>query len=418
MKEGIIASMRRSLRSPRLALLFLLLALSCGGTLGFGTLETTTALFQSAGNADAPLVPVVIRPGQTTAQIATDLEQQGLIRNALAFRLWARVKGLDTKLEAGDYHLSASMTIPEMIDLLLRATPDELWVVIPEGYRLVQIAQVFAAQKALTNFDSAAFLKSAETGDFDGASHYWFLQHDPQGASGSSPKAALEGYLFPSTYLVPLDANASDVIAIMLNGLGQHLCPGPANHLDAYLADEKQCEAHAVVVDTAKHLTVFDLLKRHYSDADGASLADKLYHALTLASIIEREARTHEDRQGIASVYYKRYLVSKGEIKPPEQGLSLLQADPTLQYVLGTPDQPWPQLRQGGSSYHLGAYDTYQTPGLPPGPICSPGADALMQAINPENTPYYYFIAAKDGTTVYARNYAEQQRNIATYGLP
>ncbi len=410
--------MRRSLSSPRLALLFLLLALSCGVTLGFGTLETTMALFQSAGNANAPLVAVIIHPGENTAQIATDLQQKGLIHNALAFRLWARMQGLDTKLEAGAYHLSASMTIPEMIDLLLRATPDELWVVIPEGYRLLQIAQVFASQSTLTNFDPATFLTDVETGRFDSAGHYWFLQHDPQGAPGSSPKAALEGYLFPSTYLVPLDANASQVISIMLDGLGQHLCPGPANQPDAYLADEKQCEAHAVVVDAAKHLTIFDLLKRHYSDADGASMADKLYHALTLASIIEREARTHEDRQGIASVYYKRYLVSKREITPPEDGLSLLQADPTLQYALGSEKDPWPQLQQGGSTYHLGAYDTYQTPGLPPGPICSPSADALMQAINPENTPYYYFIATKDGTTVYARNYAEQQRNIATYGLP
>ncbi len=406
------------IRASRLALLFLLMAVACGAGVGFGALQTGLALLQSAGGPDAPTVLFVIHPGETTAQIATDLENKGIIHNSTAFRLWARMKGLDTKLEAGAYHLSASMTIPEIIDLLLRATPDELWVEIPEGYRISQIAATFAAQGNLTNFKADTFLQIAQTGQFDGAQNYWFLSHDPQGVTGSPAQNALEGFLFPSRYLVPLNADAETVIQIMLDGLGQQLCPGPANQPDAYLADEQQCEKHAVVLDAAKHLTAFDLLKSRYSDADGASMADKLYHALTLASIIEREARTHEDRQGIASVYYKRYLVSKNEITPPEDGLSLLQADPTLQYALGTAQDPWPQLQQGGSQYHLGAYDTYQEPGLPPSPICSPGADALLQAINPENTPYYYFIATRDGTTVYARNYAEQQQNIARYGTP
>src|SRR5579859_7281560 len=408
--------MKHSINAPRLAVLFLLFALSCGAGLGFLGVQTGLSLFESAGGANSPVVLFVIQPGETTAQIADDLERQGLIHNATAFRLWARFKSLDTQLEAGAYHLSAAMTIPQIVDLLLQATPDELWVVIPEGYRITQIAQVFAAQSSLTNFDSNAFLKSAQTGIFDGSQNYWFLHHARQGSAQTAPKEALEGYLFPSTYLVPLTANASQVIAMMLDAFGQQLCPGPANQPEAYLANEQQCAAHAPVLDAAHHLTIFDLLKSHYSNADGASMADKLYHALTLASIIEREARTHADRQGIASVYYKRYLVSKGEITPPEAGLSLLQADPTLQYALGTSNQPWPQLNQGGSTYHLGPYDTYQNPGLPPGPICSPGADALTQALNPEQTTYYYFIAGKDGQTHYASNYAQQQQNIAKYG--
>ncbi len=417
-KGGLLKPMRHRFAPPRLAVLILLLALSCGGSLGFGAVEIGLSLFESAGDATSPVVLFVIQPGETTAQVASDLEQQGLIHNATAFRLWARWKGLDPNLEAGAYHLSASMTIPQIIDLLLRATPDAIWVTIPEGYRLYQIAQRFAAQSSLPNFDPDAFLTSAETGNFDGAQNYWFLRHDPQGPSGGKAKAALEGYLFPSTYLIPINADTNEVLQMMLSGFGQQLCPGPPGHPDAYLASEQQCEAHAVIVNQAKHLTVFDLLNSHYSDADGKSMADKLYHALTLASIVERESRTHQDRQGIASVYYKRYLVSKGELTPPEAGLDHLQADPTLQYALGTPKAPWPQLQKSGAQYHLGAYDTYQMPGLPPSPICSPGADALTQAINAAATPYYYFITTRKGTTVYARNYAEQLHNIAKYGTP
>ena len=408
---------KRLITAPRVAVLFLLLVLACGGGLGFGVIEVSTALLQSAGSTDAPLVLFVIQPGENTSQIADQLEQQGLIHNSTVFKMWARWKNLDTKLEAGAYHLSASMTIPDMVDLLLRATPDELWVTIPEGYRLSQIAQVFGSS-GLGYFNANAFLQSVQTGTFNGSQNYWFLQHDPQGNKKSTPLAALEGYLFPAKYLVPLTADANQVITILLNNFGEQLCPGPANQPDAYLANEQQCEAHGRVLDAASHQTVFDLLRSHYSDADGDSMADKLYHALTLASITEREARTHEDRQGIASVYYNRYLVSKKELTPPEDGLSHLQADPTLQYALGTPATPWPQLQQAGNSYQLGPYDTYQNAGLPPSPICSPGFDALQQAINPEKTTYFYFIAGKDGVTHYAHNYAEQQQNIARYGAP
>jgi UPF0755 protein len=409
--------MKRHITPPRLAVLFLLLALACGGSLGFGTIVTSTALLQSAGGDDAPIVLFVIQPGESTSQIADALARQGIIHNSTIFDLWARFKSLDTKLEAGAYHLSASMTIPDIVDLLLRASPDELWVTIPEGYRATQFAQAFVSG-GLNSFNVSAFLQSVQTGQFDGAANYWFLHHDAQGNKNSKPLAALEGYLFPAKYLVPLTADANAVLKILLDTFGEQLCPGPASQPDAYLANEQQCEAHARVLDPASQKTVFDLLRSHYSSADGESMADKLYHALTLASITEREARTHADRQGIASVYYNRYLVSKKELTPPEGGLNRLQADPTLQYALGTNVDPWPPLRQAGSSYHLGAYDTYQNAGLPPGPICSPGFDALAQAIDPKQTSYFYFIAGKDGVTHYAQDYAQQQQNIAQYGTP
>jgi UPF0755 protein len=407
--------MKRQITMPRLAVVFLLLALLCGCGLGFTFTSITTSLLQSAGNADSPVVLFVIRPGETTAQLADQLKQQGLIHNSAVFKLWAHLQSLDSKLEAGAYHLSASMTIPDIVALLLRAQPDATWVTIPAGYRLTQIAEVFA-HSGLPYFNLNAFLHSAQSGTFDGAQHYWFLHHDAQGSQNAAPSAALEGYLFPAVYLVSLTADINQIIKLMLNAFGEQLCPGPANQPDAYLANAQQCIAHARVLDQAAKKTIFDLLSSNYSDADGASMADKLYHALTLASITEREARTRQDRQGIASVYYNRYLVSKQEVKVPEDGLNYLQADPTLQYTLGTLGAPWPPLHKAGSAYHLGPYDTYQNPGLPPGPICSPGLDALMQTIAPARTPYFYFIAGKDGRIHYARTSAEQQQNIARYG--
>jgi UPF0755 protein len=420
-------------RGQRLIIIVLLLFLACGGACGFGAWTVAVNLFQAAGPPDSPTVRFVIREGETTAQIADDLQARGLIRNAFAFRIWARYQGLDTRLQPGAYDLSASMTIQEIVNTLLTASPDAVWVTIPEGYRILQIAATFAAKEDLVNFKPDEFIQIAQTGSYTDekgktvslASQYWFLNHGPQGAQGGAPNSikcaaacdgALEGYLFPNTYLVSLDAHAPDVIKQMLNLFGEQLCPGPKSQPDIYLANEQQCVAHGVILDQAAHQTIFDMLQKDYGNSDSKTMADKLYHALTLGSIVEREARTHADRQGIAAVYYKRYRVSTGELTPPEGGLSLLQADPTLQYWLGTNDKPWPVLDQGGNQYPTNPYDTYKLEGLPPGPICSPGLDALTQAINPPNTPYFYFIAGNDGKTHYARNYQEQQQNIQRYG--
>ncbi len=422
-------------RRQRLIVIVLILLLACGGSCGFGVWTVAVNLFQAAGPPDSPTITFIIREGETTAQIADDLEAKGIIRSALAFRVWARYQGLDERLQAGSYQLSASMTIQEIVNTLLTASPDAIWVTIPEGYRIIQMAPRFAAKEELVNFKSAEFIQIAQTGRYTDAkgktvslaSQYWFLKHNPQGAAGRAPNSikcsaacdgALEGYLFPNTYLVPLDSHASDVIKQMLTLFGEQLCPGPSNKPDAYLANEQQCEAHGAVIDQARHRTIFDLLQKDYGNTDSKSMADKLYHALTLGSIVEREARTHTDRQGIASVYYKRYRVSTGELTPQEAGLSLLQADPTLQYWLGTASTPWPQLQQGGKDYPVNPYNTYQIEGLPPGPICSPGLDALTAAINPPDTPYFYFIAGRDGKTHYASNYEQQQQNIQQFGQP
>jgi UPF0755 protein len=410
-------------KAQRITVVLILLLMVVCFSLGFGVWSVAVNLFQSAGPPGSPVVKFIIREGETTAQIGDELEAKGLIRSALAFRLWAKYQNLDRKLQAGAYELSASMTIPEIVNLLLKASPTDLLVTIPEGFRIIQTAQLFAANQQFTKFTSDDFLAIAKSGTYTDqtgkkialSTQYWFLNHVPQG--NGPPAYALEGFLFPSTYLIPPNATAADIIKIMLNGLGEQICPGPSDHPDAYVTNEQQCEAHGAIIDPATKVTFFDALKKHYSDADGKNIADKLYHALTLASIVERETRTHASRQNVASIYYKRYLVSKGEIpNPPDAGLSLLQADPTLQYALGDAKDPWPMLQQGGATYHLGPYDTYQNEGLPPSPICGPGQDPLYSAVNPPDTTYYYFITDKDGVNHYASNYAEQQQNIAKYG--
>src|SRR5690349_2637110 len=122
--------------------------------------NTVADVFQpAASNNQGKQVPFKISEGESTAQIADDLQSKGLIRNALAFRVWARIKGLDTRLQAGVYKkISSSMTIDKIVDELLNAQPDAITVTIPEGWRLEQMAKRFAGS-GLVKFKEQDFLK-------------------------------------------------------------------------------------------------------------------------------------------------------------------------------------------------------------------------------------------------------------------
>src|SRR5579859_7834703 len=123
---------------------------------------TVTDIFQPVSTDQGKTIAVVVQNGDATLQIANELQAKGLIRNALAFRIWARIKGLDTHLQAGAYNLSPSMTIDQIISQLLHGQPDAIPVTILEGWRIQQIAHKFAhndlAYPPLTKFNERDFL--------------------------------------------------------------------------------------------------------------------------------------------------------------------------------------------------------------------------------------------------------------------
>src|SRR6266700_2355439 len=198
-------------------------------------------------------VALKIRPGESTAEIADELQTKGLIRNSYAFRLWARIKGLDTHLQAGVYNkLDSSMTIDKIVDELLNAQPDAITVVIPEGWRLEQIANRFA-NSDLVKFKQQDFLKFTKHIDqFPDKAKYPLLNSVPRGQS-------MEGLLFPASYEIPVDADAAYVVGTMLKSTQDTI---QQNHLDT-------------------------LAQKHQMS---------LYRMLTLASIVERETLFPGDR--------------------------------------------------------------------------------------------------------------------------
>ena len=324
-----------------------------------------SSIFQPA-NTNTGKVSLNIQQGETTSEIATDLQNKGVIRNALAFNIMARIRGLDTKLEAGIYtKINPSMSISQIIDTLQTGQPDELLVVVPEGMRLEQIATI-ATNSHLPNFSKTQFLSYTKNiKNFPDASKYPLLLNSvPAGSS-------MEGLLFPDTYNVAPTANARDVIDIMLT-------------------------------EMTKTITNNNLI----SVAQQHKLS--LYQLLTLASIVEREAGNNNDKPNIASVYWDRLYNDTGS---NSQTNGLLQADPTVQYARDTENSPtkyWTPLADSGANVAPHSpWNTYVKVGLPPTPICSPGLKSLQAAASPPNTGYLFFFAAKNGKTYFQKTLTE-----------
>ena len=346
------------------------------GLLIFGAVyfawSTATDIFQPVSTNQGKTITVVIQNGETTLQIANDLQAKGVIRNALAFRVWSRIKGLDTHLQAGAYNLNPDMTIDTIINQLLNAEPDYLVAAIPEGWRIQQMAQQFGAA-GLIKFNVQDFLKYTKNpAQFPDFAKYPILKSIPPGGS-------MEGLLYPDTYLLPINATARDVVNMMLTEFTGKV---QQNHLAA-LAKQKQLS---------------------------------LYQAVILASIVEREVIFNNDRSLVASVYWNRIY------RPNNETVGLLDADPTVQYARdsqsGTTTFWKPLQNSGGNIVPNSLWNTYTHKGLPPTPICSPGLASMEAAASPASTDYYFFLSKKDGHNVYAKTKAEFDTDIQKYLQP
>jgi UPF0755 protein len=320
-------------------------------------------LEQPAGDDDTP-VTFTVNPGDTVTEIAARLQEAGLVLDAELFRRYVQYHEMDTTIEAGDFTLRQTMTIPEVAQALQRGLVAEQVVTIQEGLRLEQVAAAVAAQ---TSIPEDEFLALATTGWRDTGLSYDFLAEIPAGAT-------LEGFLFPETYRLPEEATAIDLLNRMLQ--------------------------------------TFDTRVTPEMRAAGADHEMTFYELIAMASIVEREAMLDEERPFIASVYFNRW----------NSGW-LLNADPTVQY--GMASQPgwtgewWPQLTPEDYQGVISPYNTYLNLGLPPGPICSPGLASIEAAAYPSDTDYFYFLAdctKNDGSHLFAVTEDEHLNNYALCG--
>jgi len=329
-------------------------------------------LNRPAGDDPTP-VSFVVQPGETAAQVAMRLEEEGLVVNGEVFRRFMAYHGLDRSLEAGTFMLRATMTMHDIAQALQHGGANTVTVTIPEGWRAEQVAWLLEQQGLMRSDDFMALVRS---GRFD----YSWLASRPAGAS-------LEGFLFPDTYQLPQEVSPTLVIELMLSNFDIRAAP----EIESRLAGK----------------TIFDLNQ-------GAYRPLTVYDVVTLASIVEREAVVPEERPLIASVYLNR-------LNPAyvEETALRLSADPTVQYAKGFDPATgnwWNPMLPGEGQTLDSPYNTFKVQGLPPGPICSPGLASILAVLDPADTTYLYFHAIGDGSHVFASTLEEHLRNQEKYG--
>lgn len=318
-------------------------------------LALRSAELQTPANSSDRQVDFTVYPGETTIDIARRLQQVGLIRDAELFRLYARYQGADGRLEAGEYRLRSNMTIPELTAALMHGLPGMRRVTLREGLRAEEIAEIMAAAGIA---DATQFMDVVRNARFD----YPALQDRPVSST-------LEGYLFPDTYQIANSATVTQVVELLVKTFDSRFTP----------AMRQQA--------AAQKRTIFQVV--------------------TIASLVEREARLPAERPLIASVYLNR--LAKG---------MPLEADSTVQYAMGYDAKNktwWPALRLEDLRKPVGPYSTYLNVGLPPGPICNPGLASLQAVLEPANTGYLYYFAKGDGSHAFATTFEEHQENMRKY---
>ncbi|MFF2447656.1 endolytic transglycosylase MltG [Neobacillus sp. NPDC058068] len=304
---------------------------------------------------------VEIPIGSSVTGIAQTLEKNGVIKNAKVFKYYVKLKN-EGGFMAGDYQLSPSMDVPEIVSRLKTGkvlAKASFKITIPEGKQLQEIAAIMAKatkqneEDVLNKLNDKEFIKGLMV-------KYPEVLSDE--IMNGSIKYKLEGYLFPATYpFYKPNPTVEEMVTAMLD------------KTRAVLADYAE-------ESNAKKLSVHQLL--------------------TMASLVEEEATGTADRKKIASVFYNR--MKKG---------MLLQTDPTVLYAQGKHKEKvlYKDLEVNSP------YNTYQHTGLPPGPIANAGKASIEAALEPAETDYYYFLATAEGEVIFTKTLEEHNTEKAKH---
>lgn len=299
-------------------------------------------------------VPVTVEQGMSTSAIAELLEDSDVIRSSTAFRLYARVHGVQGSLQAGKFIFEQGQSVPEVIEALQSGKADEISLTIPEGFTVKDIDALLAKEGLTQEGD---VIDCANTCDF---SSFEFL---PQKDGLAHRGGQLEGYLYPDTYFV----NPQDFVTKFF--LERLLTTFRNTVLEEYADD----------VEKSKH---------------------SLHEIVTMASLIEEETRTADERPIVSGILWKRF----------DQGVGL-GVDATVRYIVDKPSSAITTADLDTTS----EYNTRKFRGLPPGPIASPSMKSIEAALNPQASDYWYYLHGTDGQIRYAKTNEEHNENKYKY---
>lgn len=286
---------------------------------------------------------VTIPQGTGVSGIGKILHEKGVIKSPLAFTLMIKYYGAEGAMKAGDYVISSHFTLEEIVKKIIAGDVNTFQVTVPEGLTAAEVRKRLVSMNVATekDFDAAAARPDV-------------LKLIPFGLD------TVEGVLYPETYRFSKKTPVAEILKAMLKEFRLKYPEPPA--------------------ESEKRLGI------------------KLCEILTLASIVEKEARRDEDRPKIASVFYNRL---KSRMR--------LESCATVQYALGEGRK----ARLLKSDLQIDSpYNTYKREGLPPTPICSPSLASIKAALNPEKTPYLFFVARPDGYHTFSKTFEEHTAAI------
>lgn len=286
-----------------------------------------------------------VRPGMNAGDVADELVARGVLDGKVEFWFKVRLGGYGDQFKTGTYAMHPRMEAEEVLRLLVSGETSPIRFTIPEGFGIKEIAKRLGDAGIV---DEKAFLRQAR----DFAPYGYMKKHE-------DVRYAAEGFLFPDTYEIHSFMDERGIMEMM------------ADDFDTRLTEEMR--------DRAKEMNL------------------SIYELVTLASLVEKEARYDEDRPIIAQVFFKRL----------EEDMPL-QTDASLQYLMDAPKEDVSLEDTEIDS----PYNTYQNSGLPPGPIASPGMAAIEAVLYPADTDYLYFVADRQGHNYYSMTYDEHMDRV------
>jgi len=323
-------------------------------------ITATLIQFYLPSSSDSHKKEFLVKKGQGAFEIANNLQRERFVKNKSLFLLYLVFSRSQKKLKAGDYLLSPSMTISQIAKQLIEGSQTIVRITIPEGWNLDDISN-YLAKKKLCQKDEFFSIVGAPRIDYnktntalrpkDFSSRFAFLKNKPKNVS-------LEGYLFPDTYFVSKSSNCQQLIELFLKNFSKKLTPRLRRDI------------------SSQHKTIFEIV--------------------TMASLLEKEAKTDNDKEIISGILWKRL----------EYGIPL-QVDATISYLTNKKSAKISLKETKINS----PYNTYQHLGLPLGPICNPGIKSILAAIYPKKSNFWYYLSTPEGKTIFSKTLREH--NVA-----
>lgn len=309
--------------------------------LGAGYMWYTSAL-RAVDSVGATRIKLTVEPGSSTTTIASQLQDEGLIRSALAFKIRLKQLGLDGSLQAGVFLLDQSQNADDIIEILQTGRAEEMIVTIPEGFTIKDIDKKLADMGLI---DAGELIDCANRCDF---SSFEFLPTDTSELAERGGK--IEGYVYPDTYYVP----AQDFVAKFF--LERMLGAFRKNILIPY---------EAAIADS------------DYT----------LHEIVTMASLVEEETLTDEERPIVADIIHKRYDDGWG-----------LGIDAAVRYIV---NKPTADITVGDLNVNS-PYNLRKFKGMPPGPIANSSKKSFEAVLYPKETVYWYYLHDSSGQIHYS----------------